>query len=117
VTAIRALWIGAVALSAAGSAAACADGTGATASGSPAAQEALGIVTSIQGSSPAQVSSFTLRTESGEVLTFDVGRVALAADSFPPGHLHDHLASAQPVRVSYISEGGRLIATRLRDGP
>jgi hypothetical protein len=79
--------------------------------------EVVGIVTSIQASSPAQVSSFTLRTPSGEVLTFQVGRVQLAADSFPPGHLHEHLATAQPVRVGYLDQGGLLVATRLQDGP
>lgn len=79
--------------------------------------DVVGIVTSIQGSSPAQVSSFTLRTDSGQVLTFEVGRVPLSAGSFPPAHLHDHLASAQPVVVSYFPEGDRLVATDLRDGP
>jgi hypothetical protein len=81
------------------------------------AGEAIGIVTSIRGASPAEVSSFTLRTSSGEVLTFEVGRVQLATDSFPPGHLHEHLATAQPVRVGYLEQGGLLVATRLRDGP
>jgi hypothetical protein len=81
------------------------------------AGEAVGIVTSIRGASPAEVSSFTLRTSSGEVLTFQVGRVQLAADSFPAGHLHEHLATAQPVRVAYLEQGGLLVATRLRDGP
>jgi hypothetical protein len=84
-------------------------------SGSPA--EAVGIVTSIQGSSPAQVSGFTLRTSSGQLLSFQLGRVQLAADSFPPGHLHEHLASAQPVRVTYFQRDDALVATRLRDGP
>lgn len=79
--------------------------------------EAVGIVTSIQGSSPAQVSSFTLRTSAGLVLSFQLGRVQLAPDSFPPGHLHDHLATAQPVRVTYVEQDNALVATRLRDGP
>jgi hypothetical protein len=97
--------------------ASCASREGTSAPPSIAGVDVVGIVTSIQASSPAQVTSFTLRTDSGQVLTFELGRVPLSAGSFPPGHLHDHLASAQPVVVSYFPEGGRLVAYHLRDGP
>jgi hypothetical protein len=93
-------------------AAAC-DGGG----GASGAQEAVGIVTSVEGSSPAQVNRFTLRTADGAVLTFEIGRLEAGGDSFPASHLREHLATAEPVRVAYRSEGGSLVAVRLRDGP
>jgi hypothetical protein len=79
--------------------------------------EAVGLITDVQGSGPAAVDRFTLRTDDGRVLTLRVDPARLSADSFVPAHLREHLASGVRVLVSYESEGDQLVATRLADAP
>jgi hypothetical protein len=77
----------------------------------------VGIVVAVEGTSPAQVDRFTLRTSEGRVLVFEVGQLDLSGGAFPAAHLRDHQASAEPVVVEYRVEGGRPVATRLTDAP
>jgi hypothetical protein len=79
--------------------------------------EAVGLVTDVQGSGPAAVDRFTLRTDDGRLLTLLVDPARLSADSFVPAHLREHLASGVRVLVSYEGEGNQLVATRLTDAP
>ena len=80
-------------------------------------QVVVGIVTSVGGSSPSDVNEFTLRTRDGQVLSFEVGTVESGGDAFPPGHLREHQANAEPVRVTYVDRGGSREAIRLADAP
>jgi hypothetical protein len=79
--------------------------------------EAVGLITDVQGSGPAEVERFTLRTDDGRLLTLSVDPARLSADSFAPAHLREHLASGVRVLVSYAGQGDQLVATRLTDAP
>jgi uncharacterized protein (DUF2141 family) len=78
--------------------------------------QAVGVVVRIDTSGLARVRSFTLRTDDGRVLTFQIGDLE-NGQQFPPGHLAEHQATAQKVRVWYRAEGGDLVAYRLEDVP
>lgn len=77
----------------------------------------VGIVTNVQGSSPTQVTEFTLRTADGETVSFRVGTVESGGEAFPPGHLREHQANAEPVRVTFVETAGIREAVRLEDAP
>lgn len=76
-----------------------------------------GIVVAVQQSSPAQVQGFTLRSDAGRLLVFEIGELESGGGSFPAVHLRDHLASASPIAVRYVVEGERLIVIRMADAP
>ena len=76
-----------------------------------------GVVTRVEGKSPTDVTAFTLHTEDGRLVDFSVGRLDLSGKAFPAGHLRDHLATAQPVRVIYLAGGDTPVAIRLEDAP
>jgi hypothetical protein len=63
-----------------------------------------------------KVNGFTLRTTDQGSLAFRIGVLENGAQ-FPPGHLVEHQASAQPVRVWYQTDGGARVAIRLEDAP
>jgi hypothetical protein len=94
-------------------------GTGpeATFDGEETPRPVVGIVVAVEGTSPAHVDRFTLRTRVGHLLVFEVGQLDLSSDAFPAAHLREHQASAEPVVVEYRVEGGRHVATRLTDAP
>jgi hypothetical protein len=75
-----------------------------------------GVVTSIDATGLTDVHGFTLRTVSGQDLTFVMGKLE-NGDEFPVGHLNEHLAAAAPVLVSFRAEGGKLVVYRLEDAP
>lgn len=83
----------------------------------PAPQTAAGFVVDVQSTSLTQIDSFTIRTQEGEALRFRVGAVDLDGGAFPPSHLREHMATAQPVAVAFTREGDERIATRLVDAP
>lgn len=78
---------------------------------------ATGVVISVDGPSAVQVDSFTLRTDSGQVLTFTVGRLDLANGGLPAPHLREHLISGEPITVEFEAVGGENIARRYLDAP
>lgn len=78
-------------------------------------RSASGIVVSVASSSPAEISTFSLRTHEGEVLDFEVGTLQTGGQSFPAAHLREHQASASQIEVLYRIEDGRRIAVRLSD--
>lgn len=83
-------------------------------------EEALvvrGIVVAVQQSSPAEVQGFTLRSDAGALLVFEIGELESGGDSFPAVHLRDHLASASPIAVRYVVKGERMIVIRMADAP
>lgn len=84
--------------------------------GSPAIVD--GVVTAVEGTSPTELTTFTLRTSDGRLVHFSVGQLDLSDDAFPAGHLREHLATAVPVRVTYVIGGGATpVAIRLEDAP
>ena len=75
-----------------------------------------GIVVGVDSQGLGDVKGFRLRTADGRVLTFDLSADRNGAQ-FPPGHLTEHLATAQPVRVWYEGSGDQLKALWLEDKP
>lgn len=76
-----------------------------------------GIVVAVQQSSPAEVQGFTLRSDAGQLLVLEIGKLESGGGSFPAVHLRDHLASASPIAVRYVVKGERLIVIRMADAP
>jgi hypothetical protein len=91
-------------------------------SGSPAGAEPSGgtsvdgVIVRVESAGLDKVSGFTLRTAGGESLTFDLRALENGAQ-FAPGHLVEHQATGQPVRVWYRTEGAIRLAIRLEDAP
>lgn len=83
----------------------------------PPTQSATGIVISVDGPSAAQVDSFSLRTDEGQVFEFLVGTLDLSDGGLPAPHLRDHLVSGEPITVGYTVEAGRFVAVRYVDAP
>ena len=82
--------------------------------GTPDDQFVQGVVVAVDGSGLADVRGFTLRRIGGETLEFRIGELE-NGNEFPPGHLAEHQATAQPVTVYYRMEGDELFAVRLED--
>ena len=83
--------------------------------GAPAnATAAVGVVVGVKAEGLDRVSGFTLRTTDQGTLVFAIGGLENGAE-FPPGHLVEHQATAQLVRVWYRTEAGVRVAIRLED--
>jgi hypothetical protein len=80
----------------------------------PSADQAVGIVTSIDSEGLTAVRSFTLRSQDGTEQEYAIGTLE-NGDEFPPGHLAEHQALVTPIRVWYRTEGGDRVAFRLED--
>ncbi len=77
---------------------------------------ATGVIVGVDSAGLDKVNGFTLRTTDQGSLAFRIGVLENGAQ-FPPGHLVEHQASAQPVRVWYQTDGGANVAIRLEDAP
>jgi hypothetical protein len=88
----------------------------APASASPGAltSPVVGVLLSVDAKGLADVKGFTLRTDAGRELAFEIGTLENGV-AFPPGHLAEHLAGSTPVRVFFRKEGDRLVVYRLED--
>jgi hypothetical protein len=73
-----------------------------------------GVIVSVDSAGLGDVRGFTLRQPGGETLEFRLGELENPTE-FPPGHLAEHQATAQPVRVWYRLEGAERFAVRLED--
>jgi len=83
--------------------------------GAPANTTAVdGVIVAVRSEGLDRVEGFDLRTTGQGTLAFTLGDLENGA-AFPPGHLVEHQATAQPVRVWYRSEGGDRVAVRLED--
>ena len=80
----------------------------------PDVRSIVGVIVGVDSAGLDKVSGFTLRTGAGESLTFDLRALENGAQ-FPPGHLVEHQATGQPVRVWYRSGNGVRLAIRLED--
>lgn len=82
-------------------------------SGSPDAQEIVGVVVDIQtGSGFGEVESFTIKHGSEE---WEVFVDPDATYDFPLAHLNSHRADAEPVRVKAETREGQLVAIEIGD--
>lgn len=79
-------------------------------------ESALGVIVAVDSAGLDKVSGFSLRTGDGVSLAFDLRALENGAQ-FAPGHLVEHQATGQPVRVWYRAEGGVRLAIRLEDAP
>ena len=70
----------------------------------------------VDSRSLTDVDAFTIRTAEGRTIDFAVGVLENRAE-FPPGHLVEHIASGEPVVVTYRDEGGSPTAIRIVDAP
>ena len=82
--------------------------------GPPATTSVEGVIVAIDGSGLSDVRGFTLRRPGGETLEFRIGELE-NGNEFPPGHLAEHQATAEPVDVYYRVEGNERFAIRLED--
>ena len=80
----------------------------------PPRQTETGVVIAVDSASLTDVQGFTIRTPDGRTVTFRLGRLENGAQ-FPPGHLGEHMATANPILVTYQDDGVDLVAVRLED--
>jgi len=77
---------------------------------------AAGIVIAVDA--PAgEVTGFTLRTQQGETIRFDIGALEADGAAFAASHLVEHAVTLQPIAVGYRTQDGRNVAHRLVDAP
>ena len=90
-------------------------GGGTTDPGPPAdATSVVGVIVGVDSQGLDKVNGFTLRTTDQGSLVFKIGALENGTQ-FPPGHLVEHQATAQPVRVWYRTQDGAKVAVRLED--
>ena len=73
----------------------------------------VGVVVEVDSRGLTDVRSFAIRL-GDRTFDFQIGELE-NADEFPPAHLLEHQATAEPVRVFYHEEDGVRFATRLED--
>ncbi len=73
-----------------------------------------GVLTHLDTAGLSAVAGFTMRLDDGRAIAFRLG-VLENGDQFPPGHLGEHLATADPVRVSFRVSGQDLVVYRIGD--
>ena len=81
--------------------------------GQPLESEA-GLVVTVDSPSIGRVDGFELRTDDGEILTFDTTEMEFQPE-FPPAHVAEHQRMAEPLRVTFRRDGDRRIVVRLAD--
>ena len=82
----------------------------------PGSEQMTGVVVSVDSSSLADVRGFVLRRPGGELVEFSLRSLQNGVD-FAPGHLAEHQATAEPIRVTFVTEGAERLALRLEDAP
>jgi hypothetical protein len=73
-----------------------------------------GVLTHLDTAGLSAVAGFTMRLDDGREIAFKLG-VLENGDQFPPGHLGEHLATADPVRVFFRRTGQDLVVYRIED--
>lgn len=91
-------------------------GSGTSGPESPSDALVTGVVVAVDARSLTDVRSFDLRGPDGRILTFGLAKLENGV-AFPPGHLAEHQATAQPIHVWYRGAAGSLMAIRLEDAP
>jgi hypothetical protein len=80
----------------------------------PGTEPMTGVVVAVDSAGLADVRGFTLRRPGGELVDFSL-RALETGTEFAPGHLAEHQATAEPVRVWFRVEGDERLAIRLED--
>lgn len=75
-----------------------------------------GVIVGVDAAGLGDVSGFTLRGDDGAVIVFSLDRLQNGSE-FPPGHLAEHQATAEPVLVRYVVRDGVYLALRVDDAP
>ncbi len=75
-----------------------------------------GVIIEVDASSLSDVRGFTLLTPAGQRIAFTLGTLENPTQ-FPPGHLAEHQATSEPVRVYFRVENGVPVVYRLADAP
>lgn len=89
--------------------------TAPSASGPPSGTtEVDGVIVAVDSAGLGTVHGFTLREAGGALTSFSLAALENGIQ-FPPGHLAEHQATAQPVRVWYRDEGGTHLAIWILD--
>ena len=78
------------------------------------AESMVGVIVGVEALGLTDVKGFTLRIADGATVEFVIGDLENGTE-FPPGHLVEHQATAQPIRVWYRTEDGARVAIRLED--
>jgi len=73
----------------------------------------VGVVVHVESAGLTDVRAFTLRASGGQVTRY-VLRLENGS-TFPPGHLVEHQATSEPVRVVWRMEGPDRVAIRVED--
>ena len=82
----------------------------------PGTTDAVGVIVAVDSAGLGDVRGFTLREAGGALLEFSLEALE-NGDEFAPGHLVEHQATAERVRVWYREEGGRRLAILVLDAP
>ncbi len=80
------------------------------------AETATGVIVGVRSEGLDRVLGFDLRMADGATVAFVIGDLE-NGDTFPPGHLVEHQATGQPVRVSFVTDGAARVAIRIEDAP
>lgn len=80
----------------------------------PDGNQIVGIVVQVESEGLTDVKGFSLRADSDNDMLFELSKLQNGA-VFPPGHLTEHQASSQPIRVWFKTEGGINYALWLED--
>lgn len=79
-------------------------------------QTETGVVTDVRSTGLVVIDGFTLRTSDGRELTsFHTTQTRFDAAGFPPQHLQEHRALAEPVRVTDAAKDGTNRVIKLED--
>ena len=79
-------------------------------------QSVDGVIVAIESEGLDRIRGFSIRTSDGQTIEFVMGTLERGAE-FPPGHLAEHQATAQPVRVKFVTDGTVRVAVRIDDAP
>ena len=80
----------------------------------PSQSQETGVVLSVDSPALGQVDGFELLTEAGKTLTFDTTELQFDPE-FPSPHIAEHQVLGEPIRVSYRTDGDRLVVIKLED--
>ena len=87
-----------------------------TPNASPDLPSMTGVVVGVDSAGLDKVRGFTLRTTDGTTTEFTLGGLTNGV-TFAPGHLAEHQATAQPIKVWYRVDGTTHVAVRIEDAP
>jgi hypothetical protein len=73
-----------------------------------------GVVIDVDSAGLDEVRAFTIRTVDGQDVTIRMGLLEKATE-FPPAHIGEHLASGEPVRVTFEMRADGPVAVRIED--